>query len=193
MVANENLCVGPLNGSLFLKPSISGREQPYCFSPPVVICVLFRLWAGDPSLVFRTHTSQGDLISCLIIPPVLPPVGARPAFSSLPRTPYQSVVLKLILLAGQGYKCSLSLVFSCLFQWFLHNLVVIPDWSWEEVSVASTHSSTILCPTTSMVDFKDCSLNRTFQSSWLGAIGTQQWKFHIWKIMFVVCNLFSDL
>ena len=27
---------------------------------------------------------------------------------------------------------------------FFHNLVVIPDWSWEEVSVASTYSSAIL-------------------------------------------------
>ena len=27
---------------------------------------------------------------------------------------------------------------------FLYNLAVIPDWSWEEVSVASTYSSAIL-------------------------------------------------
>ena len=29
-------------------------------------------------------------------------------------------------------------------RWFLYSLIVIPDWSWEEVSVASTYSSIIL-------------------------------------------------
>ena len=28
--------------------------------------------------------------------------------------------------------------------WFLYNLVVIPDWSWEDVSVASYSSSTLI-------------------------------------------------
>ena len=30
--------------------------------------------------------------------------------------------------------------------WFLYNLVEIPDWPWEEVSVASTYSSTSFDP-----------------------------------------------
>lgn len=48
-----------------------------------------------------------------------------------------------------------------------------------------------------MVIIMDYNLNRTFQSSWLGAIGTKQWQFNMWKI--IVCGvqymerLFSDL
>ena len=43
-----------------------------------------------------------------------------------------------------GYEASLQLGFNWLISIFLHNLAVIPDWSWEEVSVASTHSSAIV-------------------------------------------------
>ena len=91
MIANENLCIDPLNRSLCLQASVSGREQPCHFSQLVVICVLFGPGAGGPSLGFRLHSSQGDLTSYLIIPPVLPPVGTHPTLSNLHQTPYQSV------------------------------------------------------------------------------------------------------
>ena len=62
---------------------------------------------------FRHHSSQGDPISHLIIPPALPLAGAQPALHTT--LPTSHVVLKLILLSVQGYEVSLSLVFSCLF------------------------------------------------------------------------------
>ena len=53
-------------------------------------------------------------------------------------------MVKWFLLFVHGIKASIQLVFSWLFRIIFYNLVVIPEWSWEEVSVASTYSSTIL-------------------------------------------------
>ena len=118
------------------------RAALLLFTAGCYLCTFWALvvWAGDPSSRFISHTSWGDPTGCLITPLWMPPVGTQPAFSSLHRTPYQSGCAK----ADQGrnlLSCYCSLV---CFGLFLHNLVVIPDSSWEEVSVASIYSSAIL-------------------------------------------------
>ena len=69
-------------------------------------------------------------------------MGTQPVLSHLHCTPFQSGYAEAVS-SVCGYQSFLSLVFSCP-GWFIHNLVVILDLSWEEVSVTSTHSSTIL-------------------------------------------------
>ena len=115
VATSENLCIGPLNGSLCLQPSFSGGQQPCCFSPPAVICILFGalvLSAVDPSLWFKPHSPQRDPISCLIslwhCHLWAPNQPSRVSTTLLTK----QNVLKLILLSFQGYKSSLSL-FSC--------------------------------------------------------------------------------
>ena len=96
---------------------------------------------------FRHHTSQGEPPhpNCCCIPLALrlPSVGAQPTLSCLLCTPYH-VVVKLFLLSVHGYKASLQLVFSWLFKVIFLQFSCNFIWSWEEVSVGSTYSSTIL-------------------------------------------------
>ena len=97
---------------------------------------------------FRPYTSQGILLapevslqpfSCQLWGPSEPSCGFLSTFST------SNIVLKLFLLSMviRLLSCYCSVVY---FRWFLHNLVAIPAWFWEEVSVISTHSSAILDP-----------------------------------------------
>ena len=70
------------------------RETLSLFTAGCYLCTFGArvLLAGDPSLVFRPHPSQGDPTGHLNIPPVLQllPTGAQPAFLCLQHTPYGS-------------------------------------------------------------------------------------------------------
>ena len=70
-------------------------------------------------------------------------MGAQPALLHLLYTPYQTHG-KWFLLSVLGYKASLQLVFSWLFMMIYLQFSLIPDWSWEELSVVSIYSSAIL-------------------------------------------------
>ena len=72
------------------------------------------LQAGDPTLGFRSHTSQGDPTNCLIIPLVLR-APTQPSYISTALLSSQ-VVLKLVLLSVRCYKALVSLLSSSLFQ-----------------------------------------------------------------------------
>ena len=83
-------------------------------------------WGLDPTLL------RGRPLSCS--PPLefqLPSMGAPPALLH-PSTSHQSYFGEVVSFV-HDYKASLqcSVGYS---GWFLYNLVVIPDWSWEEVS-----------------------------------------------------------
>ena len=138
-------CSGPLKGSLWLKPSIPGREKPCHFSQLDVVWVLFGLrcyrlgnqaWGLDLTLL------RGNPLKYSSSPSAAAWQPSQPShISSTLHTNH--FVVKLFLLSVCGYKTSLhycSVVYS---GWFLCNLVVISDWPWEEVSVASTYSSAI--------------------------------------------------
>ena len=100
----------------------------------------------EPSLVFRPHTLlRGN-----------PPTAeiSTPEGVSLPAASHgsrasTSSALPTTLLWWSGFFC-LSMVIRLFTSycwvgyegWFLSHLVVIPEWSWEEVSVASTE---LLC------------------------------------------------
>ena len=86
--------------------------------------------------------------------------------------PTSLIVVKWFLLPVVGYEpcpASVPLVIwntsfqdlSSLSGCFLYSLVAIPDWSWEEVSVASTYSSAILDLT--LINFK--TLFKVFHSA----------------------------
>ena len=143
---HENLCISPLNGSLPLHPSISGRKQPFHFLLPV-ICVLSGLrcsrlgipaWGLDPTLLRGIHRllnyPSGTATCGLPASPLMSPLHSLPViycwrwFFSL------SKVIRFL-------SCYCSVVCS---GWILQNLLIIPDWSSEEVSVASIYSSAIL-------------------------------------------------
>ena len=72
------------------------------------------------------------------------PVGAQPASHVSSALATSPIVVKWFLLSVHGYKASLQLVFSWFSGCFFYHLVVIADWSWKEVSVASTYSSAML-------------------------------------------------
>ena len=63
------------------------------------------------------------------------------------RAVYGHIVVKWFLQSVLGYKASLPLLFCCFF-WMisLQFSCNSPDWSWEEVNVASTYSSAVLDP-----------------------------------------------
>ena len=98
------------------------------------------LKSGELSFGFRPHISQRELPGHWIIPPELqvPPwEPSRPSHmsSTLPTSP---VVVKWFLLSVRGYKASVKLLFNWLFRMIvLYSVTVTPDWSWEDVSVAS--------------------------------------------------------
>ena len=94
------------------------RTTMVFFTASCYLCTFLPLvlQAGDPSLGFRPHFSQGYPTNCLIIPLALLPMGVQPAFLSLHHTPYQSIIVEIILMSCRGYKSSLSLLFSYLFQ-----------------------------------------------------------------------------
>ena len=152
MVANEILCVDLLKGSLHLQLSLPVRQKSCCFSQLDVIWVLFWLWycrLGSPAwglyptLLRPNHLSNE--ISLQHFSCHLWESSQLFCISSTLHT-IHSVVLKWFLLSVCVYKVFLQLLFSWFFQMISLNLVVIPDWSWEEVSVASTYSFAILNP-----------------------------------------------
>ena len=102
-------------------------------------------YTGEPSLGFKPHTSQGDLPGHWNIHLALQllPVGAQPARSLSSALCTSPIVVQLFLLSVviRLLPRYCSVVYS---GWFLHNLVIIPDWSRKEVSVASTYSCAIL-------------------------------------------------
>ena len=149
MAANDNICIGPLSSSLHLQLSVPGREKPCQFLQFCVIWLLFVLWhcglgspawGVDPTLLGGSHqllkySSSTSAAAC-----------GSPA-SSL-TSPLHSVPIMLwwscffcLSVVIRLLNCCCSIVYS---GWFLHNVVIIPDWSWEEVSVSSTPSTAIL-------------------------------------------------
>ena len=115
MTANENLCVGPLLGSLRLQLSISGRKKPCRFLQLDGISVLFMLWFSrlgipaeglDPTLLRRiqpdAYISLWLFSCCLCVP-------SQPSCVSA-ALPTSHIVLKLILLSACGYVFSLAIV-----------------------------------------------------------------------------------
>ena len=149
MAANKVVCVSPLRGSQDLQPFLPGRQKPCCFSLLNVIWVPSQLWCCrlgspawglDPTLLRGNPQPlkypSGTLAATHGIPdsPLLPPTHSVPVSLWLSDLFCLSVVIRL-----------LSSYFSIDYsRRFLYNLVVIPDWSWEEVNVVSTYSSTIL-------------------------------------------------
>ena len=149
MPANENVCIGPLNG-----PWVS-----HCLSLAESNPAAFRHWMlsvyfsgsasvdlGSHLMVYTPHSSGGSN------QPLKYPSSASAATFGYPGSPLTSLPLSLSIRLCWSWFCCLSEVIrplSCYCSvvcsgWFLHNLVVIPDWSWEEVSVKSIHSSAIL-------------------------------------------------
>ena len=152
MAANKVVCVSPLRGSQDLQAFLPGRQKPCCFSQLDVIWVPFSLWCCrlgspawgvDPTLLRPNHLSNE--ISLQHFSCHLWESSQLFCISSTLHT-IHSVVLKWFLLSVCVYKVFLQLLFSWFFQMISLNLVVIPDWSWEEVSVASTYSFAILNP-----------------------------------------------
>ena len=140
MAADGNLCIGPLNGSLRLQLSISGREQPCCFLPLVVVCVLYGLWflwLGIPAYNLDPTLPRGSNWPLNNSPGAA--ACGHPA--SLLESPLYSLPIRLcwswffcLSKVIRLLCCYCSVVSS---GWFLYNWVVIPDWFWEEVSVTS--------------------------------------------------------
>ena len=142
MAANENLCVGPLNDSLCLQRSVSGRGSPSAFC---------RWWLsgyfldsgvlgwGSELRVQTPHFSGGSY-QLLNHPPALMPVGAWPALSSLHHTPYQSGCAEAGFLSVRGLWL-LSLLFSYLFRVASPPLSCNSRLVLGEGRVAPTHSA----------------------------------------------------
>ena len=143
------MCIGSLKGSLWLQLSLPGKQKPSCFSQLDIIWVTSWLWfcrlgspswSLDPTLLrenpwateFPSNISgatYGNPASPLLSPPHSIPVMLW--WSNLF---HLSMIIRL-----------LSSYFSIGFpRIFLYNLVVIPDWSWEEVNLNSAYSSAIL-------------------------------------------------
>ena len=105
------------------------------------VVVLFHLGFGP-------HTYQGEPLCCWIS------VRHFSATHGSPASPFMSPPHSVPVTLWWSSFFSLSVVIRLLssscsvgyFGWFLFNLVLIPDWSWEEFSVASTYSSTTLDP-----------------------------------------------
>ena len=156
-------CVGPLKGSMWPHLSVSGREKSCHFTQLDVIWVLFGLWCHrlgspdsglDPTLLRVTSNTWNIPLAIQ-----LSPLGVKTAFTHslnyhsfnyhpwVSRQPSLCTPLPVML----WWSCisifiSLLSHYGSVFysRWFLYNLVVIPDWSWNGVSVASTYSSAIV-------------------------------------------------
>ena len=102
------------------------------------------LKAGEPSLGFRPHTSQENP------QPLKYPFRTSAATHGSPASPLMPPLhslpagVKWFLLSVLGCKAFHQLMFSWFLRMLSLHLRVIPDWFWEEVSVASTYSSTFL-------------------------------------------------
>ena len=139
MASNESLCIGPLKGSLHLQLSVPGREKPWCFSELDIIWVLFgfwcwRLWSpvwGSNDTLLRGVPLATEIFlwhfSCH------PWELSQPSHVSS-TLHISHIMVKMFLLSVCSYQAfCCSVVYSRI---FLCNLVVLPDSSWEEVSVA---------------------------------------------------------
>ena len=120
MVANENVCIGPLIGSLCLYQSVPGREKPYHFSQLDVNWVFFRLWCwmlGSSAWgLDRTLLSEIPLAAEIF----LHHFSCHPWEPSQPSHMSSALctshfVVKLFLLCVRGYKASLPLLCGCIF------------------------------------------------------------------------------
>ena len=145
------MCIGPLNGSLWLQPSLSGRQKLWHFShldvwvPFWFWCCRLRSpgWVSDPTLLRGEHPWATEF-----------PSGTLAAILGSLTSPPESLPCSILVTLWWSSFFCLFMVTRFLSSycsvgysgWFLYNLVIIPDWSWEDVSVASTYSSAILDP-----------------------------------------------
>ena len=135
MAANEMLCIALKRLSV---------------TPDVwVIWVLFGLWFcrlrfwaawGLDTTLLRGNPLAAELFFQYFSWHSVKPLTS-PLHSTLVTLWWSCFFYLSVVTRSSSYSC--SIVYS---GWFLYNLVLIPDWSWEEISVASTYSSPILDP-----------------------------------------------